>query len=152
MSKLQKGLTFVLVALFVITAIFVVLFYIQVVPLADETAQIEHSITDGILGWAVALFGIAAVAAVAFPILDFAQDAANDIKSVIKPAIALVAVAVILVIAYATASGSMDSLATPLQETEETIKWSGAGLNALYITLGLSIVAVIFVEVKNIIK
>lgn len=150
MTNLQKILSYLLIVLFVITAILVVMFYTQVVPIANEADQIAHGTTDMTLGWAVVLFGVCAVAAVAFPVYEFVKQLIDNPKSAIKTIVMIVAVAVVCIIAYSLASGSMDSITPTLVETDEpTLKWSGAGLNALYITLGISIIAVIYAEVAK---
>lgn len=150
MTNLQKILSYLLIVLFVITAIIVVMFYTQVVPLGNEADQIANGTTDLTLNWAVVLFGVCAVAAIAFPVYEFVKQLIDNPKSAIKTIVMIVAVAVVCIIAYALASGSMDSITPTLVETDEpTLKWSGAGLNALYITLGISIIAVIYAEVAK---
>ncbi|MCQ2252263.1 MAG: hypothetical protein MJZ61_02305 [Bacteroidales bacterium] len=147
---MQKILSLLLIVLFVITAALVVMFYTQVVPLADVTEQIEHGITNLTLNWAYALFGVCAIAAVAFPVYEFVMQLIDKPSSAMKTIIMIVAAALVCIIAYSIASGSMDSINPTLVETDEpTLKWSGAGLNALYITLGISIIAVIYAEVAK---
>jgi len=147
---LQNILKYTLWFLFAVTIVLVVLFYIQVVPLPDEAAQMEHGTTNAILGWAVALFGICAVAAVAFPVYEFIKQLINKPKSAIKTIIMIAAVALIIIIAYCMADGSQDSISETLVKTNETeLKWSDTGLLTLYISLGISVLAIIYAEVAK---
>jgi hypothetical protein len=112
-------------------------------------SQIENGTTNMFLGWALVLLCVCAVAAVAFPVVNMVANP----KSAVKTIIALVVVAVIFGISYATSSGALDSMAPTLVESDEATRlWSGAGLNALYITLTLTILAVIASEVYAKIK
>ncbi|MCR5453904.1 MAG: hypothetical protein K6F33_02835 [Bacteroidales bacterium] len=150
--QLRKILSILTIVLFVITAIIMVMFYMQVVPLSGVTEQMEHGVTDMAMGWAYVLFGLCALLAVAFPIWEFVKQLIDNPKSVIKTVIIFAVIAVVFFIAYAIADGSIDSI-LPLADnnvpSEGELKWSGAGLNALYIILGLSVVAVIYAEVAK---
>jgi hypothetical protein len=133
-----------------VTAIIVVMFYTQVVPLSGMTEQMEHGVTDTFIGWAYVLFGLCAVLAILFPVWEFVKQLLDNPKSAIKTLVTIAVIVLICVIAYAIADGSMNSISSTLVETNETeLKWSGAGLNALYITLGLSLLAVIYAEVAK---
>lgn len=144
---LQNILKYTKWGLFAISIILVILFYMNVVPMGNEADQMDASATNAILGWALVLFIACAVAAVAFPVYEFIKQLIDDPKSVVKTVVMVAAVAVICIIAYVTASGDADSICETLVETNTTeLKWSGAGLNALYISLGISILAVIYAE------
>jgi phosphoglycerol transferase MdoB-like AlkP superfamily enzyme len=148
--QLRKILSILLVVLFVVSAVILVMFYANVVPLGSETEQMQHGVTDTFLGWGVLLFIVCAVAAVAFPVIEFVKQSIDNPKSSIKTLVIAVVIAVICVIAYSMSSGAMDSITPTLVATDEdTLKWSGAGLNTLYIALGLSIIAVIYAEVAK---
>ncbi len=144
---LQNILKYTKWGLFAITIILLVLFAVNVVPMADNADKMASGYTDAILGWALALFIICALVAVAFPVYEFIKQLISDPKSAVKTVIMVGAIAVIAIIAYVTASGAEDSICETLVETNETeLKWSGAGLNTLYITLGISLLAVIYAE------
>ncbi|MBQ1697072.1 MAG: hypothetical protein II075_04235 [Bacteroidales bacterium] len=148
--QLRKILGILTIVLFVVTAIIVVMFYTQVVPLSGMTEQMEHGVTDTFIGWAYVLFGLCAVLAILFPVWEFVKQLLDNPKSAIKTLVTIAVIVLICVIAYAIADGSMNSISSTLVETNETeLKWSGAGLNALYITLGLSLLAVIYAEVAK---
>ncbi len=144
---LQKILKISLWVLFAVTAVLVIMFYWKVVPLSDELAQMEHGVTNTILGWAFALFLICAVAAVVFPVVEFIKQLKDNPKSALKTIIMIAAIALVIVIAYAFARGDMDSISETLVKTNESeLKWSDCGLITLYISLAISVLAVIYAE------
>lgn len=146
---MHKILTIAKWALMLISVVLFALFFTNVVPLSDMQSQIENGTTNMFLGWALVLLIVCAVTAVAFPVVNMIANP----KSAIKTIIALAVVAVIFGISYAMSSGALDSMAPTLVESDESTRlWSGAGLNALYITLTLTIVAVIASEVYAKIK
>ncbi|MBQ9213425.1 MAG: hypothetical protein IJ150_05750 [Bacteroidales bacterium] len=146
---MQKILTFAKWALMAVSVIFFVAFFLNVVPLTDMQAQIESGTTNAFLGWALVLLCICAVAALFFPILSMILNP----KSAIKTIVALVVVAIIFGISFAMSSGAEDSMAHTLVESTESERlWSGAGLNALYITLALTVISVIATEIYAKIK
>ena len=149
--QLRKILSILTIVLFLVSAVIVVMFYMNVVPLSNPEEQMAHGVTDTFIGWAYILFGICAVLAfLVFPLWGFVQQIIDNPKSVVKTVIIVAAVALVCIIAYALADGSFNSITDTLVETNEPeLKWSGAGLNALYISLGIAILAVIYAEVAK---
>lgn len=149
--QLRKILGILTIVLFLVSAIIVVMFYLSVVPLSSPEEQMEHGVTDTFIWWAYILFGICAVLAfLVFPLWGFVQQIIDNPKSVVKTVVIIAAVALVCIIAYAIADGSFSSITNTLVETNETeLKWSGAGLNALYISLGIAVLAVIYAEVAK---
>jgi len=149
--QLRKILGILTIVLFLVSAVIVVMFYLNVVPLSNPEEQMEHGVTDTFIWWAYILFGICAVLAfLVFPLWGFVQQIIDNPKSVVKTVIIIAAVALVCIIAYAMADGSFSSITNTLVETNETeLKWSGAGLNALYISLGIAVLAVIYAEVAK---
>ena len=149
--QLRKILGILTIVLFVVTAIIVVMFYTNVVPLGNPQEQMEHGVTDTFIGWAYILFFVCAILAfLVFPLWSFVQQIIDNPKSVVKTLIVIAAVALVCIVAYALADGSFNSITDTLVETNETeLKWSGAGLNALYISLGIAVLAVIYAEVAK---
>ncbi|MBR2103745.1 MAG: hypothetical protein IKP73_03070 [Bacteroidales bacterium] len=149
--QLRKILGILTIVLFVVSAVIVVMFYMNVVPLSNPQEQMDHSITDTFIGWAYILFFICAILAfLVFPLWSFVQQIIDNPKSVVKTLVVVAAVALVCIVAYALADGSFSSITDTLVETNETeLKWSGAGLNALYISLGIAILAVIYAEVAK---
>ena len=149
--QLRKILGILTIVLFVVSAVIVVMFYMNVVPLSNPQEQMDHSITDTFIGWAYILFFICAILAfLVFPLWSFVQQIIDNPKSVVKTLVVVAAVALVCIVAYALADGSFSSITDTLVETNETeLKWSGAGLNALYISLGVAVLAVIYAEVAK---
>lgn len=149
--QLRKILGILTIVLFLVSAVIVVMFYMNVVPLSNPEEQMEHGVTDTFIWWAYILFGICAVLAfLVFPLWGFVQQIIDNPKSVVKTVVIIAAVALVCIIAYALADGSFSSITNTLVETNETeLKWSGAGLNALYISLGIAVLAVIYAEVAK---
>ena len=149
--QLRKILGLLTIVLFLVSAVIVVMFYLNVVPLSNPEEQMEHGVTDTFIWWAYILFGICAVLAfLVFPLWGFVQQIIDNPKSVVKTVVIIAAVALVCIIAYAMADGSFSSITNTLVETNETeLKWSGAGLNALYISLGIAVLAVIYAEVAK---
>jgi hypothetical protein len=146
---MQKILTIAKWALMLISVILFAMFFMEVVPLSDMSSQIENGTTNMFLGWALVLLILCAVAAIAFPVLGMVMNP----KSAIKTIVALAVIGIILGIACAMSSGSLDSMAQTLVESTEGERyWSGAGLNALYIVLGMTVLSVIATEVYAKIK
>lgn len=149
--QLRKILGILTIVLFVVSAVIVVMFYAKVVPLSSDVEQMEHPITDTFIGWAYILFFVCALLAfLVFPLWDFVKQIMDNPKSVVKTLIVIAVVALVCVIAYVLADGSFNSITETLAETnEKELKWSGAGLNALYISLGIAVLAVIYAEVAK---
>ena len=149
--QLRKILGILTIVLFVVSAVIVVMFYMKVVPLSNPQEQMEHAVTDTLMWWAYILFGICAVLAfLVFPLWGFVQQIIDNPKSVVKTVVIIAAVALVCIVAYALADGSFSSITDTLVETNETeLKWSGAGLNALYISLAVAVLAVIYAEVAK---
>ena len=149
--QLRKILGILTIVLFVVSAIIVVMFYMNVVPLSNPQEQMEHGVTDTFIGWAYILFFVCAILAfLVFPLWGFVQQIIDNPKSVVKTLVIIAAVALVCIVSYALADGSFNSITDTLVETNETeLKWSGAGLNALYISLGIAVLAVIYAEVAK---
>ena len=149
--QLRKILGILTIVLFLVTAVIVVMFYLNVVPLSNPEEQMAHGITDTFMWWAYILFIVCAILAfLVFPLWGFVQQIIDNPKSVVKTLVVVAAVALVCIVAYALADGSFSSITDTLVETNETeLKWSGAGLNALYISLGIAVLAVIYAEVAK---
>ena len=149
--QLRKILGILTIVLFVVSAVIVVMFYAKVVPLSSDVEQMEHPITDTFIGWAYILFFVCALLAfLVFPLWDFIKQIIDNPNSVVKTLIVIAVVALVCVIAYVLADGSFNSITETLAETnEKELKWSGAGLNALYISLGIAVLSVIYAEVAK---
>lgn len=97
-----------------------------------------------VLNWAYILL-IAAIALIV--ILEIAVSVSNNPKSLVKMGIGLVAVIVIALLAYVTASGSelVGYLGTP--PTKGTLKLADTLLNLVYLLAVVAFLAIIFGEI-----
>lgn len=99
---------------------------------------------DTVLKWAYVLF-IAAVALIF--ILEIAVSVSNNPKSLVKMGIGLLAVVVVALLAYVTASGSelVGYLGTP--PTKGTLKLADTLLNLVYLLAVVAFLSIIFGEI-----
>ena len=139
-SFIQKISKYLLIVLFVVSGVLALMFYLQVVPLGEETEQMEHGTTGLILGWTYGLFFVAA----ALAILAFIYGIIIDPKSSISTGIMLAGLLVVALIAYAMSSDALDSIMpTLVQTTPGELKWSDTGLYSLYIILGVAVASIL---------
>jgi len=127
----------ILIALMGLSAILSILFFVGV-------------ISEGLLlTWCYVLLGIAALAAIVFPLINMAQNP----KSAKNALIGVVALAVVFALGYAMA-GSEESYTIDgvLLADASTSKLSEAGLIAFYLMGAAAIVAVIYAEVSKMLK
>lgn len=150
---MQKILTITKWALMAISVALFVAFFMNVVPMSSMSDQIESGTTASFLNWAYILLGLCALAAIVFPVLDFVKSTASNPGSAIKTVVILVVIAAIFGISFALSSGDINSIAPTLVESDESTRlWSGAGLNALYFALGITVLSVLFTEIYARIK
>ena len=135
---MQKILTITKWALMAISVALFVAFFMNVVPMSSMSDQIESGTTASFLNWAYILLGLCALAAIVFPVLDFIKSTASNPGSAIKTVVILVVIAAIFGIL--------------VESDESTRLWSGAGLNALYFALGITVLSVLFTEIYARIK
>lgn len=107
-------------------------------------------ISEGLLiMWCYVLLGIAAIAAIVFPLINMAQNP----KSAKNALIGVVALAVVCGIGYALAgSEEFFTLDGKLLADASSSKYSEAGLIAFYIMGAAAIVAVVYAEVSKMFK
>ncbi|MCQ2974854.1 MAG: hypothetical protein MJ211_08585 [Bacteroidales bacterium] len=145
---LEKISKYLLIVLFVISAILLVMFYAQVVPL-EETEQLEHSTTSLFLNWSYILFVIAAVAT----IVSLVKNCIDKPKVAITLGIGVATLAIIFFVSYAISSDSLDSITTTLvQTTPGELKFSEAGLYTTYAVLALNVIAILWLEISAKVK
>jgi len=108
--------------------------------------------SENALYMAYTLFGVALACAT---VLSLVMTILSDPKSLVKPLIAVVALAILFGIGYAMAEGQELTLKTGNDTkiiTADIPQKVGAALNMLYILGGLAIVAVVVGEVSKIFK
>jgi hypothetical protein len=95
-----------------------------------------------------ALLLIAVGAAVIFPLVNSIKEPATLVKSGLGVAV----IVVLFVISYAMSGSEVDAKAAAAGVTESGSKLIGAGLIMFYITLVLSILALIYSEISKALK
>ena len=144
MSKVIKYISYALLA---ISAVLIVIFYVEIGPMSQ--AEIENgasSMLPVLLNWAIVLLAVCALCAVVMP---FFFSTGKGIKST------LIKVAVIVVlfgISYLLASGApVEANVTP-EPTFAELKWTDTGLILSCILFGGAVLAILSGSVINIIR
>lgn len=127
----------ILIALMGLSALLSILFFVGV-------------ISEGLLlTWCYVLFGIAAIAAIVFPLINMVQNP----KGAKNALIGVVALVVVFALGYAMASGEESfTIDGVLLADSATSKLSEAGLIAFYIMGAAAIAAVVYAEVSKMLK
>ncbi|MBE7443418.1 MAG: hypothetical protein HS119_13305 [Flavobacteriales bacterium] len=127
----------ILIALMGLSAILSILFFVGV-------------ISEGLLlTWCYVLFGIAAIAAIVFPLINMVQNP----KGAKNALIGVVTLVVVFALGYAMASGEESfTIDGVLLADSATSKLSEAGLIAFYIMGAAAIAAVVYAEVSKMLK
>jgi hypothetical protein len=94
------------------------------------------------------LFGVALIAAIVLPLMNTLKNPSVLIKS----GISLAGLLVIFLISYGIADDKVNTLAASMGETAGSVKLIGAGLIVFYITLGVSVLGLIYSEVSKALK
>jgi hypothetical protein len=127
----------------------------ELVDLRDHLSNWELMVykrTDYALGWAYILLLIAAIAAVAFPLIVIV----TDVKAILRLLAVVAAAAVLVLVSYFVFASD-----TPIQilgytGTDNTnpvaLKWIGTGLFSTYIIFGIAILSILYFEVVSIFK
>jgi len=127
----------------------------ELIDLRDHLSNWELMVykrTDYALGWAYILLLIAAIAAVAFPLVVIV----TDVKAILRLLAVVAAAAVLVLVSYFVFASD-----TPIQilgytGTDNTnpvaLKWIGTGLFSTYIIFGIAIISILYFEVVSIFK
>lgn len=105
-----------------------------------------------ILNFSIYLFVGCAALAIGFAIFKFVTDAIESPKSAIKPAIAVGAAALLIIVSYSLASDAIPVFlgADNFDITPATSKWVETSLFAMYILFGVAIVTLVYTELSRI--
>ena len=127
----------------------------ELVDLRDHLSNWELMVykrTDYALGWAYILLVIAAIAAIAFPLVVIV----TDVKAILRLLMVAAAAALLVLVSYFVFASD-----TPIQilgytGTDNTnpvaLKWIGTGLFSTYIIFGIAILSILYFEVVSIFK
>ena len=148
-NTLSKILKIVLAVIMAITVILGALFYIKVAPNSDNITEDLMKYVNWIMVWGVLLLALTAfVTIIIGPIMSVIANPKGIIKSLISVGI----IAVILVIGYAMSNIEEIQLAVPVKNLAATQRIADTSLYSMYILGILGIVAIVFAEVKNLLK
>ncbi len=105
--------------------------------------------TDAFLGWGKFMFILGVAVLVLTPIYTIV----NNPKNLIKMLISIVVLAVILAVSYAFATNHLSALQLETNKiSAETSRLVGMGLIATYITLVLSVIAILYSGIVKMFK
>ncbi|MDD3859774.1 MAG: hypothetical protein PHW83_06205 [Bacteroidales bacterium] len=105
-----------------------------------------------VLNFSIYLFIACAVIAIGFAIYKFVADAIDKPKSAIKPALALVGVAILVLISYSLASDAIPVFlgSDNFDITPATSKWVETSLYGMYILFAITVLALVYTELSRI--
>ncbi len=141
---MSKGLKIFSIALFVITAVIGVLFYLSPTP----TPKDPGVMVNVILLFAYILLGLGILLAVVLPIPSLLQYP----KKLKKLFFTLLIVAVVFVLGYLLASGDPVDVNTEVPPSGRILKLTDTALIITYITLLASILAIVWGGIKNLVQ
>jgi hypothetical protein len=108
--------------------------------------------TDYALNWAYILLAIAAIAAIAFPLINIV----TDVKAILRLLMVAGAAAVLLLVSYFVFASDTSIQILGYTGTDNTnpvaLKWIGTGLFSTYIIFGIAIISILYFEVVSIFK
>ena len=143
MNKILRILQIVLLAL---SALFAIMFYAG----GDDISG-NPTFTNLFIVWAVILLGISVGLAVIFPIIQMITNPKNAKKGLIG----IVALVVVLAIAYVMSSSEQLGITNPelmQYDVPSTLKYAGTMINSIYVLAGVAILSMIYTEVAKIFK
>ena len=158
MINISKITSVLLYALMAVSVILLLVFFKVTADMPegtefDEQITIYGGILDMILYWSYVLFGIAAVAALVFPLVRMFTRP----KEAVKTLISVAAVAVLVLIAYMLADNTVFTAAQlPGYDGEDnvpgTLKFAGMMLWTVYLLFAGAIGSIAYAEVSKVLK
>ncbi|MFP4366884.1 MAG: hypothetical protein ACLFQA_07300 [Bacteroidales bacterium] len=149
-TLLTRIITILLYVLMGISVALMLFFYFGAeVPGTADTPMSEPVVTETILLWAGILVGLAAFSAIIFPAVRMIMNPKNAKKTLIG----LVAIAVIVFVAWQFASDEVLQLATEHPDNvPNVLKMAGAQLGTMYILLAIAVLSIFYTEIRNLFK
>ncbi len=147
---LSKIITYTLYILMGVSVVLMLIFYFGAdVPGTTGTPMQEPVITETILIWAGILVGLAALAAIFFPLVRMVMNPKNAKKTLFG----LVGVAVIIFVAWQFSSDEILPLATENPDNvPHVLKLAGTQLGTMYILLGMAVLSIFYTEIRSLFK
>lgn len=147
-NKLARILSISLYVLLAVSVVFALLFYVgNKVPGTEGTAFEEPKITENMMIWAYILFGIAAIAAIIFPLINLIKNPLSAKNFLIV----LLIFVVIVGISYLTASTEPISF-LKVEASETTLKMVDTGLKVGWIFAAVAFIGILFYEIASIFR
>ncbi len=149
-NLLSKIITYTLYVLMGVSVVLMLIFYFGAdVPGTTGTPMQEPVITETILIWAGILVGLAALAAIFFPLVRMVMNPKNAKKTLFG----LVGVAVIIFVAWQFSSDEILPLATENPDNvPHVLKLAGTQLGTMYILLGMAVLSIFYTEIRSLFK
>ena len=152
---MNKILRIALIVLFSISALIILIYYAggkETIELA-AAGKIETypKFTDILLVWSYILTGIAVGLTIIFPVIQMIAHPKNAKKGLMG----IVALGVIIAIAYFLASGEVLGITNPelvKYDVPSTLKFAGMMLNSVYVLAIIAIASMAYSEVSKIFK
>jgi len=139
LKNIFKGVSIILIA---IAAIYQIVVFYQGDALSD-------SVLDGYFWVAYIAFGMSALFAILFPIIQMVSNPKEAVRSLIGVAFLVV----LWFVAYAIAGNSFTPMQLEKMETTvETSRMVGAGLIYTYFIFGMAVLATIYAGISSIFK
>ena len=138
---MSKGLKIFSIALFAITAVLGVAFYLSPNPA-------ESGMVNAILIYAYILLGLGILLAIVLPLPALFQYP----KKLKKMSLTLLVVLVVFALGYLLASGDPVNVHTEVPPTKQVLKLTDTALIITYIVIGVSFLAIIWGGIKNLVQ
>lgn len=151
-------LEYVLTGAKFLIAILGIIFFIRILLYSDAldglviVDQERYDVLWGQIGSAYTLTMIAAAICGAAWVIFGLFKIVTDIKGSLSVLIGIVAFAIVGFIAWSMSNGDLTKVGDKIEISESASHWSGAGLQMLYILLGLTVLVALFTEVKKLIR
>ena len=143
---MSKILRIALIVLLALSAIICVMFYA-----GGENIHGEPKFTDLFMIWAAVLTVVAMGLTIILPVIQMITHPENAKKGLIG----VVALAVVIAIAYVMSSGELLGITDPKlveYDTPSTVRYAGMMLNSIYLLAGLTILSMVYSEVSKAFK
>ena len=149
-AKTSKFIQYLMYALLGVSIIMIFAFYFggeESITFSSGKEYMYPSFTDNIIYWMYALLGVSTLSALVFPILSMAGNP----KSAKNTVIGLVALFVVIGLAYVLASGAIPTFhnVEKFNLTESMSRNVGTMLYTTYLLGGIAIVGIIFTSISK---
>ena len=152
---MNKILRIFLIVLFGISALFTLIYYAggkdTIELAAGGKIETYPKFTDTFLIWAYILTALTVGLTVVFPVIQMITNPKNAKKGLLG----VVALLVVLVIAYVMSPSTQLGITNPelvKYDVPSTIKYAGTMINSIYILAAIAIASMIYTEVSKIFK